>query len=138
MEGMRGFAAMLVFLVHFRALFGHYAEGTVLFSPFQILGALGHTGVDLFFILSGYLIYGIVMDRRFVFWRFFVRRIRRLYPTFLVVFAIYLAASFVLPSRSKLPSSLREAAVYNDQFHHLTIGILRQHYLVVFGKKTPK
>lgn len=112
MEGMRGFAAMLVFLVHFRALFGHYAEGTVLFSPVYVLGALGHTGVDVFFILSGYLIYGIVMDGRFTFWRFFDRRVRRLYPTFLVVFAVYLSASLLLPTRSKLPSSWLEATPY--------------------------
>jgi exopolysaccharide production protein ExoZ len=112
MEGLRGFAALLVFLVHFRALFGHYAEGTALFPVVGILGSLGHSGVDLFFILSGYLIYGIVMDRRFRFWRFFYRRVQRLYPTFLVVFAVCLAASFFLPSRSKLPSSWREAIAY--------------------------
>lgn len=112
MEGIRGFAAMLVLLVHFRALFGHYAEGTALFSAFQILGSLGHTGVDLFFILSGYLIYGIIMDPRFKFWRFFTHRAQRLYPTFLVVFALYLAASFFLPTRSKIPSSWPQATVY--------------------------
>ena len=112
MEGLRGFAALLVFLVHFRVLFGHYAEGTALRPVVDTLGSLGHTGVDLFFILSGYLIYGIVMNRRFKFWRFFARRIRRLYPTFLAVFAMYVAASYFLPSRSKLPSSPREATVY--------------------------
>jgi peptidoglycan/LPS O-acetylase OafA/YrhL len=112
MEGLRGFAALLVFLVHFRALFRHYEEGTAALPVVDVLGSLGHTGVDLFFILSGYLIYGIVMDRRFRFRRFFDGRVQRLYPTFFVVFAAYFAASFLLPSRSKLPSSLREAAVY--------------------------
>ena len=105
MEGMRGLAALLVFFVHFRALFGHYAAGTLLDKPIDILGTLGHTGVDLFFILSGYLIYGIVMDHRFNFGRFLGRRIRRLYPTFLAVFAVCLVASYMFPTRSKLPQS---------------------------------
>lgn len=112
MEGMRGFAALLVFLVHFRALFGHYAEGTALVAPVLVLGTFGHTGVDLFFLLSGYLVYGIVISPRFRFWSFFVRRIQRLYPTFLLVLGLYLIIELLLPSRSKLPSLAGNAVLY--------------------------
>ena len=112
MEGIRGFAATLVFFVHFNSHYEHFSSAGIQRRALQILGALGHTGVDIFFILSGYLIYGIVMDDRFVFWKYLRRRLQRLYPTFLVVFAIYLASSWLVPARSKLPSQPGKAIAY--------------------------
>ncbi len=43
---------------------------------------------------------------------FIRRRVRRLYPTFLVVFAMYVALSFAVPSESELPGSLVEIPAY--------------------------
>ena len=50
---------------------------------------MGGTGVDLFFIISGYLIYGAVVSPRFGYGRFLRRRVQRIYPTFLFVSLIY-------------------------------------------------
>src|SRR5437016_6116832 len=62
MEGLRGLAVALVFFVHFHALLGDYARNnTALWNPSKFLGLVGNTGVDIFFVLSGYLIYGTLV-----------------------------------------------------------------------------
>jgi peptidoglycan/LPS O-acetylase OafA/YrhL len=105
MEGLRGIAVTLVFLVHYCSLFGNWlAPRSVGAHVAEFLSTVGHSGVDLFFVLSGYLIYGAVISARdFSYARFMQRRLWRIYPTFLCILAIYLALCFLLPSESKLP-----------------------------------
>ena len=104
MEGMRGFAVFLVFLVHFATLVRPFtpesAVGAMLLNGFN---QLGHSGVDLFFVLSGYLIYGALIARARPFIPYLKRRLWRIYPTFLAVFVVYVGLSLVVPSESKLP-----------------------------------
>jgi peptidoglycan/LPS O-acetylase OafA/YrhL len=64
----------------------------------------GWIGVDLFFVLSGYLIGGQLLSqlarhRRIHFGRFFARRALRILPAYLVILAIYL----VLPAWREYP-----------------------------------
>ena len=40
------------------------------------------------------------------------RRVQRIYPVFLVVFAIYIMLSFIFPSESKLPEGYVEIVKY--------------------------
>lgn len=113
MEGLRGFAVFLVFLVHYSTLIEPWLAG----SPgvqrvSQAVHAMGNIGVDLFFVLSGYLIYGSLMSRPQPFMRFIGRRIARIYPAFLVVLALYTVLSFVFPGESKLPASAAAAVRY--------------------------
>ncbi|MDQ3283432.1 MAG: acyltransferase [Acidobacteriota bacterium] len=113
MEGARGVAVALVFLVHYRASFGAWAgHGTATEAVTQFLWTIGHSGVDLFFVLSGYLIYGAVLKPSLDYSKFMGRRIQRIYPAFLAVFAMYLALSFVFPSQSKLPANPIDAGIY--------------------------
>ena len=99
MEGARGVAVALVFLVHYHAAFALWAPATTLTGSIsQFLWTIGHSGVDLFFVLSGYLIYGAALKPSLHYGRFMKRRIHRIYPTFLVVLALYIALSFVFPS----------------------------------------
>lgn len=125
MEGLRGFAVLLVFLVHFHSLS----------MPWQIAGStsgqllhaahnIGNVGVDLFFVLSGFLIYGTLIERAQPFLRYLRRRARRIYPTFLVVLALYLGLSLVLPQHSKLPNGAAATAVYVLQNILLLPGML--------------
>jgi len=113
MEGLRGLAVSLVFLVHYESLFGGWL-GTA--GPNatvgQFLQTVGHTGVDLFFVLSGYLIYGAVLKNREGYPRFMERRVRRIYPTFLVMLVVYLGLSVIVPSESKLPVERFAAITY--------------------------
>ncbi|EED34813.1 acyltransferase 3 [Luminiphilus syltensis NOR5-1B] len=75
--------------------------GVVLFH-LQVSGfAGGYVGVDIFFVISGFLITGILKDQlisgEFSFGAFYGRRVRRLFPAILAtVFATTLAALFVL------------------------------------------
>jgi peptidoglycan/LPS O-acetylase OafA/YrhL len=83
--------AIIVVVVYHAALFGFKLPGRV--------DRFGWIGVDLFFVLSGYLIGGqllapLARDQRINLGRFFVRRVLRIMPAYFVVLAIY----FLLPS----------------------------------------
>ena len=83
--------AIVVVVVYHAALFGFKLPGRV--------DRFGWIGVDLFFVLSGYLIGGqllapLARDQRIKLGRFFTRRALRIMPAYFVVLAIY----FLLPS----------------------------------------
>lgn len=87
-QALRGYAVLLVILYH-----------TELgFMPF------GFIGVDVFFVISGYLITGIITRslRRgtFDFQSFYVRRIRRLFPATFVTLLVTLTGSTLLLTSS--------------------------------------
>lgn len=113
MEGLRGFAVLLVFLVHYTTL----VEPLLGRANFEIeldeaLRTIGNAGVDLFFVLSGYLIYGLLIRKHTPFWRYLGRRAQRIYPTFLAVFALYLVLAWLWPAENKIPAGVGNAAVY--------------------------
>lgn len=113
MEGMRGFAVVLVFLVHYVMAVQPYLQpGTPTAATAASLRAMGNCGVDLFFVLSGYLIYGSLISRAQPFGRFFQRRLQRIYPAFLAVFALYLVLSYAIPSQNKIPLELGSGLLY--------------------------
>jgi peptidoglycan/LPS O-acetylase OafA/YrhL len=103
----------LVFLQHFSV------QILILFPPqgatrviAEVFRNYGNLGVELFFVLSGYLIYGALI-RRPSFVRFMKRRIQRIYPAFLVALAIGLAIVIFIPeSNAKMPQGLGPAALY--------------------------
>ena len=95
-DGLRAVAVLSVVLYHFR------------FAPFSG----GFVGVDVFFVISGYLITHLILaeiDQRgsFDFKRFYIRRMRRLFPAMVVVFsASTLAAAWLFSSGTeRMPSS---------------------------------
>jgi exopolysaccharide production protein ExoZ len=124
MEGLRGFAVFLVFIVHFVALVKPWISNDSTFSTIaQSLHTIGNTGVDLFFVLSGYLIYGSLISRKQGYLRFMSRRLQRIYPAFIVVFAVYVVSSFIFPAESKLPISVSDKIVYLVQNFFLLPGL---------------
>lgn len=85
LDHLRALAITLVFLFHYR-LFAHPAW-------IDTIGSFGWTGVDLFFVLSGYLIssqifYGIEKGT-FSLRIFFFKRFFRILPAYWAVLAIY-------------------------------------------------
>ena len=113
MEGMRGVAVLLVFCVHYHALFQRYlADGSAAKAVSRFVGTVGHSGVDLFFVLSGFLIYGATIRHAAPFARFMRRRVQRIYPTFLAVLSLYLVLSALFPAQSKFPGGFVPAASY--------------------------
>jgi exopolysaccharide production protein ExoZ len=122
MEGLRGVAILLVFCAHYYDIVWRDLplHNKTLDTLGQALLGTGGTGVDLFFVLSGFLIYGAVRKPALNLRKFLVRRTRRIYPAFLAVFLLYLAMSPFLhlvndsSSRyaSRVPGSLQSGVLY--------------------------
>lgn len=93
-DGLRAIAVIAVILYHFK--FGFVSGGFV--------------GVDIFFVISGYLITKVIIeqerDKRFSFADFYLRRVRRLVPALLAtVAASYVAAFFLFSPSDFTPMS---------------------------------
>jgi peptidoglycan/LPS O-acetylase OafA/YrhL len=83
LDGLRGIAILLVLAWHY----GHAIKG----DPFAALFTLAWSGVDLFFVLSGFLLGGILIDHRnsaSYFTPFYARRFFRIVPIYLLVLVI--------------------------------------------------
>jgi len=95
LDGIRALAVTMVFLEHF----GGGSHGGRILNLMNILRLRGWMGVDLFFVLSGFLITGILFDTRndsHFFKRFYVRRCLRIFPVFYLVVAVLLALTPLL------------------------------------------
>jgi peptidoglycan/LPS O-acetylase OafA/YrhL len=95
LDGIRAVAVTLVFMDHY----GGGAHGGRLLNTINVMREHGWVGVDLFFVLSGFLITGILFDTRndsHFFKRFFVRRSLRIFPVFYLVVAVLLALTPLL------------------------------------------
>lgn len=83
-DGLRALAVLPVVLFH--AGFGFFSGGFV--------------GVDVFFVISGYLITGIIFgeiaQEKFAILRFYERRIRRIFPALFAVLAFTLIAGLAI------------------------------------------
>jgi peptidoglycan/LPS O-acetylase OafA/YrhL len=104
LDGLRGVASLAVMVYHFvpfdppqRTAFG------------QRLAAIGHVGwigVDLFFVLSGFLITGILLRARggeSTLRNFYARRVLRIVPLYyLALFAALVVVPLVTPARNLL------------------------------------
>ena len=78
-DGLRGLAILLVILCHYVGNPGHSPLG-FLPNRFLLAFTVGWSGVDLFFVLSGFLIGGILLDARNIsnyFRAFYMRRVFR-------------------------------------------------------------
>ncbi|MEK7748312.1 MAG: acyltransferase, partial [Nitrospirota bacterium] len=125
MEGLRGFAVFLVFLVHYVTIAGAWvSKESESYAIALALQSVSYSGVDLFFVLSGYLIYGSLISRESThFFRFIWRRIQRIYPTFIFVFILYIILSWVFPSESKVPEAPTAGLIYLAQNFFLLPGL---------------
>ena len=90
LDGIRGLAILLV-LVYHAFVFAKPAPGSWLAYPVRMAG-FGWSGVDLFFVLSGFLIGGILMDQRGApaYYRaFYTRRLCRIFPLYFLVLLLF-------------------------------------------------
>jgi peptidoglycan/LPS O-acetylase OafA/YrhL len=99
LDGLRGIAILLVLFLHF-GQFGHGLPApTVLVDKVFIhLARTGWMGVDLFFVLSGFLITGILWDTKGsprYFRQFYARRVLRIFPLYYAALALFL---IILPA----------------------------------------
>src|ERR1035438_1158660 len=92
LDGIRGAAVWLVILNHVEGGWNMpaYVKASVP-GPLLFLIQHGWLGVDLFFVLSGFLITGILLDSRekpHYFKNFYMRRFLRIMPLYFTVIAI--------------------------------------------------
>ena len=87
LDGVRGIAVFLVFTLHY--------------VP-RLTGYMGWVGVDIFFVLSGFLITGVLYDNRnepHRFRNFYVRRTLRIFPLFYFIWICIFLTAFVFRER---------------------------------------
>jgi peptidoglycan/LPS O-acetylase OafA/YrhL len=80
LDGLRGIAILLVMFYHFTESYIRSFSG-ILYKCFDV----GWCGVDLFFVLSGFLITGILFDAKndpHYFQGFYMRRVLRIFPLY--------------------------------------------------------
>jgi peptidoglycan/LPS O-acetylase OafA/YrhL len=144
LDGLRGLAILLVVLYH-ATLFGEAnASGH---AWLVALPRFGWSGVDLFFVLSGFLITRILLRERAAsnyFGVFYARRVLRIFPLYYLVLAVFFLAT---PDSYWLPGASRETLWYwlylsnletalTGAFHHRfldltwSLAIEEQFYLI--------
>lgn len=120
LDGLRGIAVLAVLAQHYLSWLPRIGAGN------------GWLGVDLFFVLSGFLITSILLEMRqqkHYFKTFYFRRALRIFPPYFVVMASY----FVLSIASARPGSLGLWTQYVFYYTSLFVGqpaILQQKVLV--------
>lgn len=108
LDGVRGIAVLMVMVFHFTT-FSTFQPTSLIDHAVVKASNLGWAGVDLFFVLSGFLITGILYEskeRGSYFRTFYVRRTLRIFP----LYYFFLAVLFVvlpLISAFELPQSVR-------------------------------
>jgi peptidoglycan/LPS O-acetylase OafA/YrhL len=145
LDGIRGLAILFVIAFHSRAPFLNTSE--MPFSLFRFLG-LGWSGVDLFFVLSGFLITGILLDTRRApgyFRVFYARRALRIFPlyfAYLLLVLVVLQGIFLVFARTNpwqhvnpllyLTYSMNWVSGLDDQWlgHLWSLAVEEQFYLV--------
>jgi peptidoglycan/LPS O-acetylase OafA/YrhL len=101
LDGLRAIAVLMVLATHFWSdLSG--------FTSLNRLAAFGWAGVDLFFVLSGFLITSILLatrERPGYFVNFYARRTLRIFPLYYLVLAVVLLG---LPLITTLPTQVMQ------------------------------
>ena len=144
-EGLRGIAVALVVLFH---------AGLLSQASTQLTG--GFIGVDLFFVVSGFLITGLLIrererDGRISFSRFYARRVRRILPAAAVVLVVTFIAANAIVTLVDRPSVMEDGAAaalsvanirfalttdyfnpvsYSPFLHFWSLGVEEQFYFV--------
>ena len=148
LDGLRGVAIILVMLHHFT----YYRPEAGIDAVIAAVPLFGWVGVDLFFVLSGFLITGILLDSRgsgHYFRNFYARRTLRIFPLYylvlflaLVVLPRFPAAHSVIAGDIEMPAQwpywlyLTNFAVADRGFVHgwvdvaWSLAIEEQFYLV--------
>lgn len=118
LDGIRGLAIALVMFQHF---FFHNMPGT--FVGDKVIFKLADRawmGVDLFFVLSGFLITGILWDakgKEHYYRNFYARRVLRIFPAYYAVLIIFF---LILPQFGSAPIDAYLSDSLKDQAWHWT------------------
>lgn len=104
LDGIRGFAVSFVILYHFFPKTLSVDYNFPLFEVWDSFWLMGWSGVDLFFVLSGFLITGILYKAKGkpnYFRNFYIRRFLRIFPIYYLLLIVVL---IVMPLITKVPA----------------------------------
>jgi peptidoglycan/LPS O-acetylase OafA/YrhL len=107
LDSLRGLAASVVLLFHVTAINDRFHE-----SPWQLWW--GHYGVELFFVISGFVIL-MTIGKSATMWEFVASRIARLYPANWC--AVLLTSLCVIALKQSEPSSVARILANLTMFH---------------------
>ena len=99
-DGLRGLAILLVLVFHY--IVSVSAPRHPVWALVTQGGTLFWSGVDLFFVLSGFLISGILLDSvhsKSYFKTFYLRRIHRIFPLYFAWLALFYAGVYLQMDR---------------------------------------
>jgi peptidoglycan/LPS O-acetylase OafA/YrhL len=122
LDGIRGIAVIWVMLAHFYAPFASE-------HPLGLLSTMighGDAGVDIFFVLSGYLITSILIatkDAENYLAAFYARRSLRIFPLYIVAMTLYFGIFLPLEHRHGLTTGFKES---EQVWYWLFLGNWRQ------------
>jgi peptidoglycan/LPS O-acetylase OafA/YrhL len=131
LDGVRGFAAASVVLLHYG---GGAHSNLLLVRAAGNVFLLGWAGVSLFFVLSGFLITGILLDgfEREDWWRtFYLRRSLRIFPLYYLALAIALVLDLTLDRNSGTLASLLVYALYLQDIPRLAFQLRDSPHLLL-------
>lgn len=120
LDGVRGVAVLAVFIFHFG---GGSRSGNVAVRIVGHIVRLGWAGVTLFFVLSGFLITGILWDtlHRAHWWRdFYARRALRIFPLYYGALLLVLAGAAWAGTLRAARGSIWIPALFLQNFPHLS------------------
>ncbi len=125
LDGIRGIAILLVMLFHF-SYHGGMRPFLFVDEVFFAISYIGWCGVDLFFVLSGFLITGILLDTKGsnnFFRNFYIRRSLRIFPLYYgVLVLLFLVLPRFVPLSSTFHSLLKSQGWYWSYLVNVQIG----------------
>jgi peptidoglycan/LPS O-acetylase OafA/YrhL len=131
-EGLRALAIIPVLLFHAHDFLSPATSGPLgLFSQALSWVPGGYLGVDVFFVISGFLITGLLVREaeetgRIDFGRFYARRARRILPAATLTLLVTLAASLIIFPAERAESTAIDAvwaALFNSDIHFANTGV---------------
>lgn len=94
MTGVRAIAVYLVFVYHLTP----FNEGSIAYNNLGAFCSQLHVGVNMFFVLSGFLITYKYYDTKKINWRkYFINRFARIYPMFFGIVTLTYLAKLIYP-----------------------------------------
>ena len=125
-EGLRGVAVLAVVLYH---------------AGVSVMGG-GYVGVDVFFVISGFLITGLLWRElsesgRVSFASFYARRVRRLLPASVLVLAVTVIASSWVVAPLEMRAVTKDAASAALYFVNYRLASISTNYLAARGAPSP-
>ncbi|MDJ0869885.1 MAG: acyltransferase [Myxococcota bacterium] len=151
LDGLRGIAIVLVMLYHL-TLYGNARTGWD--QLLVVIPSVGWSGVDLFFVLSGFLITGILLRAKggpHYFRSFYARRTLRIFPLYyavLLFFFVLLPRITMISGDPWMPGADREAWWYwaylsnvkaslTGRFHHFFLSLtwslaIEEHFYLIW------